>query len=159
MNQPVARVSQLIHCTCADAFMAFADPTRITKFWLASASAPLALSARLEWEFMVPGARDMVTVTEFLPERSIAFTWSDGTGVALNFTPHPGGGTEVSVEASGFSGADGVDQALDATEGFSIVLCDLKIFLETGSSPGLVRDKARLVASALESHRQEAGEG
>ena len=37
--------------------------------------------------------------------------------------------------------------ALGATEGFAIVLCDLKSLLEQGVSGGMVRDKARLIAA------------
>lgn len=91
MNPPVAKASQLIRCTPAEAFIVFTDPTKITKFWLASASGPLSENAKVEWEFMVPGATEITTVTEFLPDRLIAFTWSDGTQVALEFTAHSGG--------------------------------------------------------------------
>ena len=36
-------------------------------------------------------------------------------------------------------------KAVDAAEGFCIVLCDLKLFLESGKSPGLVKAKAELI--------------
>lgn len=38
--------------------------------------------------------------------------------------------------------------ALNATEGFSIVLCDLKVWLETGRVANLVKDKAELIAAS-----------
>lgn len=44
-----------------------------------------------------------------------------------------------------------------ATEGFSIVLCDLKTLLESGRSAGLVRDKARLIAQAINESRGGSG--
>jgi hypothetical protein len=34
---------------------------------------------------------------------------------------------------------------VNATEGFAIVLCDLKVLLETGHPAGLVKDKAELI--------------
>ena len=37
---------------------------------------------------------------------------------------------------------------MNATEGFSIVLCDLKTFLESGKSANLVRAKAELIAAS-----------
>ncbi len=49
------------------------------------------------------------------------------------------------VVASGFKE---VAQAVGAAEGFSIVLCDLKTLLESGTSANLVRDKAELIAAA-----------
>ena len=40
-----------------------------------------------------------------------------------------------------------VAEAVATTEGFAIVLCDLKSLLETGKSGGMVRDKAVLIAA------------
>jgi hypothetical protein len=37
---------------------------------------------------------------------------------------------------------------VNATEGFSIVLCDLKVLLESGHSANLVKDKAQLIHGA-----------
>jgi hypothetical protein len=54
--------------------------------------------------------------------------------------------TIVAIEASGFGGDDPIGSIVDATEGFSIVLCDLKTLLETGRSANLVKDKAELIA-------------
>jgi hypothetical protein len=42
-----------------------------------------------------------------------------------------------------------VEQVVNATEGFSIVLCDLKILLESGQSANLVRAKAELIAASM----------
>ena len=50
---------------------------------------------------------------------------------------------------SGFPSENVVDAIVGATEGFSIVLCDLRTLLETGRSANLVRDKAELITSAL----------
>jgi hypothetical protein len=38
---------------------------------------------------------------------------------------------------------------VNATEGFTIVLCDLKTLLESGRSANLVRSKAALIAATL----------
>lgn len=150
MDSPVAKASQLIDCQVADAFDAFVDPAKITRFWLASASAPLAAGVRVSWHFMVPGAVETVVVDAFEPHARIAFTWSDGTKVRLSFSEHSAGKTQVSAEARGFSGRDATEQAVNATEGFSIVLCDLKTFLESGRSANLVRAKAELIAASLQ---------
>lgn len=148
MNHLTAKASQLIACQPQDAFDAFVDPQKITQFWLESASAPLAAGARVTWQFMVPGARDDLVVEALDAPNHICFSWSDGTKVSLRFAAHPAGGTEVSVEATGFAGPGAVDEALNTTEGFSIVLCDLKTYLESGRSANLVRAKAELIAAA-----------
>jgi hypothetical protein len=98
---------------------------------------------------MVPGARENVTVTEFVLGKVIAFAWSDGITVEMKFHLHLGNSTRLSVTATGFGGTDGSSQAMNATEGFTIVLCDLKSYLETGQSGNMVRDKAALIAAGL----------
>lgn len=77
--------------------------------------------------------------------RHLAFDWSDAINVDIRFAPRDGDAVVVTVVASGFQSAGG---AIDATECFSIVLCDLKTLLESGKSAHLVRDKASLIASA-----------
>lgn len=147
MSKPVAQATMLVRRPPAEVFDAFVDPAKLTRFWLDAASAPLAAGARVEWRFMVPGAVDTLTVTAFEPPRHLAFDWSDGTSVDLRFTGHGQDATRVAVEMRGFSGDDAVAQVVNATEGFSIVLCDLKTWLESGRSANLVRDKAALIAA------------
>jgi uncharacterized protein YndB with AHSA1/START domain len=143
MSSVAASVQMLIRKSPDAVFNAFVDPRLIEKFWLKSASGPLAKGAKVEWEFMVPGARDTVRVTEFVPGRVIAFTWSGGVAVKMTFDPHETDGTRLAVTATGFDAA----HVVNATEGFAIVLCDLKSFLETGRSGNMVRDKAALIAA------------
>ena len=66
----------------------------------------------------------------------------------MKFFEEQKGITVVSVEARGFGSQGGTDQVVNATEGFSIVLCDLKILLESGHSANLVKDKAELIHGA-----------
>ena len=53
------------------------------------------------------------------------------------------------MTAAGFKGEDAVAQVVNATEGFSIVLCDLKTLLESGRSANLVKDKAELIHRSM----------
>jgi uncharacterized protein YndB with AHSA1/START domain len=131
-----------------EVFSAFVNPQQLRKFWLSDASGPLAPRARVQWSFMVPGATARVAVTRFESPHHLAFDWDDELHVALTFEPFDDGGTQVSVEVGGFSGADAGQQAADTVEGFAIVLCDLKTLLETGDSAGLVRAKAELIIAA-----------
>jgi uncharacterized protein YndB with AHSA1/START domain len=156
MKNHIAKASQLIKCSRIDAFDAFVNPNRITQFWLESTSAPLSSNATATWHFMVPGAVETVMVDKFEPPSLIAFTWSDGLKVRLEFSEHSAGKTQVSVDARGFSGNDLVAQVVNATEGFSIVLCDLKTLMESGRSAGLVRAKADLIAASLAAAKGDA---
>lgn len=148
MSSPIASVEMLIRKPAKDVFNAFVEPRTIEEFWLKSASGPLAKGAIVEWEFMVPDARETVTVTEFIASQVIAFSWSDGIAVKMEFDPQDENSTRLSVTATGFDGTNGLSQAVNATEGFTIVLCDLKSLLETGRSGNMVRDKAVLIAAA-----------
>ena len=148
MAEPVARATMLIRRPRAEVFNAFVQPQLITMFWLKRTTGPLTAGAQVEWDFMVPGAKETVTVSEFDEPQRLRFTWSDGISVDMKFTEEHDGATRLSVEATGFRGEQQLDQVVGATEGFSIVLCDLKTLLETGRSANLVADKAELIHRA-----------
>ena len=145
MKAHTANCSMLIRRPVAEVFGAFVNPGVITKFWLESTTGPLARGAQVTWRFMVPGATDTVTVIAFEDQKRIAFDWSDGIRVDMSFEPFDGSATKLAVEAAGFKGENAAESAIGATEGFTIVLCDLKTLLETGRSASLVRDKAELI--------------
>lgn len=141
-----ARVSMLIHAPAADVYHAFVEPERLTRFWLSSASAPLEEGRPVRWAFMVEGAAAETTATRLEPDRRIDWAWSDGSTVGIELESLDGG-TAVTIVNEGFSGDadEQVAAALNSTEGFAIVLSDLKTLLEQGRSAGLTRAKARLI--------------
>ena len=96
----------------------------------------------------MPGATETVEVTRFIEGAQISFVFSDGKTVALRFHAKGRSSTTVDVQVKGFKGRKAVAEAVATTEGFAIVLCDLKSLLETGKSGGMVRDKAVLIAAA-----------
>ena len=149
MNEPVARAEMLIRRPPGEVFAAFVNPTMLRKFWLADASGPLAPGARVQWQFMVPGAEADVVVRGFEAPNHLAFDWSGGLHVDMKFASLDADATRVTVAVSGFSPQQLLEQATGTIEGFSIVLCDLKTLLETGSSANLVRDKAELISRAM----------
>jgi len=146
MAELVARAKMLIRRPARDVFHAFVQPDLITKFWLKGTTGPLHQGAQVEWQFMVPGATESVTVTAFDEPRHIAFAWAGAKlDVDMAFFEKQEGITVVGVEVHGFASEGGTDPVVNATEGFSIVLCDLKTLLESGHSASLVKDKAALI--------------
>jgi len=143
MKDHIAQASMLIRRPVAEVFDAFVSPDTITKFWLESTTGPLGKGAQVRWRFMVPGAAETVTVTAFEDQRRIAFDWSDGNSVNMVFEALGSGTSRLAVEVTGI---ENESAAVNAAEGFSIVLCDLKTLLETGRSANLVKDKAELIA-------------
>jgi uncharacterized protein YndB with AHSA1/START domain len=148
MADLIARAQLLIRRPAQEVFRAFVLPDMLTRFWLQGATGPLQIEAQVVWQFMVPGATERVKVVCFDEPRHLGFKWLDGgLDVDIRLSPAQEGATVVSVEVSGFDeGDDAVAQVVNATEGFAIVLCDLKTLLESGQSAHLVRDKAVLVA-------------
>lgn len=151
MKNAQVEASMLIRRPRGEVFAAFVNPTMLRKFWLQDASGPLAPGARVKWTFMVPGAEETVVVRRFEAPEHLAFDWSAGVHVDLTFEEWEPEATRVSVAVSGLGGEGLLQQAGDVIEGFSIVLCDLKILLETGASASLVRDKAELITRSMKS--------
>ncbi len=149
-------VSQLITCQVSDAFDAFVEPSRITQFWISSTTGPLSEGAKVTWQFMVPGAVDTVTVDIFKRPSLFQLAWSDGSKTRFEFSESAGDNTKVSITAEVSAGADLMDQVVNTTEGYSIVLCDLKTLLESGRSANLVRAKAELIASSMVATKDDA---
>jgi uncharacterized protein YndB with AHSA1/START domain len=145
MADHIAKASMFIRRPVAEVFDAFVNPETITTFWLESTTGPLAKEAQVRWRFMVPGATETVTVIAFEDQKRIAFDWSDGNSVDLSFAAYGDDVTRLAVEVTGL---ENENAAVNATEGFTIVLCDLKTLLESGRSANLVRDKAQLIAAS-----------
>jgi uncharacterized protein YndB with AHSA1/START domain len=141
-----ANVSMLINASAKRIFSSFVDPDKLTAFWLKSSSAPLEVGESVHWKFMVAGAETETVATALTPGKAIRWTWADGNTVEIDLEPVRGG-TAVSVVVEGFTGlaTEKAEAALDATEGFALVLADLKTMLESGRSANIVRDKARLI--------------
>ena len=135
----------LIDKPAADIFDHFVDPVLLTRFWLGAASGPTRKGDTVAWDFMVGGSSEQTTVTEVIPDRTIAFRWSSGIDVRIALVPHVTTGQVVEVSLGGFPPHDATEVIVNAVRGFTTVLDDLKVLLETGVSPGLVRDQARLI--------------
>lgn len=149
MNNVVSRAEMLIFRSTSEVFNALTQPKILEAFWLKRSSGVLFKDAVIEWEFLVEGARDTLKVTEFVKDKCIEVTFSGNFKVQFEFKKLEGDATKVSVTATGFEGEELTAQAVDATEGFTLVLCDLKIFLETGKVANLVRDKATLISKCM----------
>lgn len=146
-NTPIrVRVSMLVECAPDRAFDAFVLPKMLIRFWLSAASGPLEVGETVNWSFMVPGAEAGTTARALERGRHIAWDWDDGSNVSIDFEPMDDC-TAITVVQTGFEGSarEQADSALNGTEGFCVVLCDLKTLLETGSSAGLTRAKAKLI--------------
>ena len=143
---PVAKVEMLIRRPVAEVFEAFVDPAVTTKFWFTKSSGRLEEGKEVRWDWEMYGASAQVIVKAVEENRRIFIEWGGGgkfTRVEWLFTPREDG-TFVTITNEGFSGTadEIVAQAMDSVGGFTIVLAELKAFLEHDVTLNLVSDKS-----------------
>ncbi|WP_373228543.1 SRPBCC family protein [Cohnella sp.] len=139
---PIAKAEMLIRKPVEEVFEAFIDPAITTKFWFTKSSGRLESGKNVQWDWEMYGASADVDVKEVEENKRILIEL--GTTVEWIFTPRAENETFVSIINTGFEGDgdDIVKQAIDSTEGFTIVLCGLKALLEHNIVLNLVADKA-----------------
>lgn len=141
MKAPVVKAEMLIRKPPAEVFNAFVDPAITTKFWFTKSSGKLEAGKRVHWDWEMYGVSDDVDVKAIEPNTRIQFEWSfpESNLVEMTFAPHAKG-TVLTVTNSGLRGDDVVALALDLTQGWNIVLCAAKTWLEHGFEPRFVAD-------------------
>ncbi len=145
-HAPVAKAEMLIRKPIAEVFEAFVDPAITTKFWFTKSSGRLETGKQVQWDWEMYGHSEQVSVKAIEENKRIFIEWPGHGGptvVEWIFTPRADNTTFVSITNSDFSG-DGdeiVKQALDSTEGFTLVLAGLKALLEHNIILNLVSDR------------------
>jgi len=145
-HTPSAKAEMLIRRPVAEVFEAFVDPAITTKFWFTKSSGRLEAGKQIRWEWEMYNASALVSVKAVEQNRRILIEWPGygTTTVEWRFTPQADGTTFVSITNTGFSGAGDeiVQSAMDATGGFTMVLCGLKALLEHDIILNLVADRS-----------------
>lgn len=146
-NIPFAKAEMLIRKPVAEVFEAFVEPAITTKFWFTKSSGRLESGKQIQWDWEMFKASAKVSVKTIEENKRILIEWSSNgkpaTTVEWIFTPRADDTTFVSITNTGFNGdADEiVEQAVNSTEGFTLLLCGLKAFLEHGIHLNLVTDR------------------
>ncbi len=150
-NPLVVSVQQLIRKPVPLVFAAFTQPKELEKFWLSKASAPLEEGKTVLWHFKVRGVKDSVKVLVLEPNQRIRVRWSNGSTTEWTFTALGRNQTLLRVEQAGFSGSGdkAIAEAMETTQGYALVVSDLKVLLEKGIRSGVVKDKAWLIERAM----------
>lgn len=138
----------LIRRPAADVFQALIDPEITTRFWFTRSSGRLEAGQRVTWEWEMFNHSIDVDVDVVEENRRIVIRWpaygsDEQTAVEWTFTAHPNQTTFVAVTNTGFTGtADEVTkQAIDAAEGFALVLAGMKAVLEHDLDLNLIADR------------------
>lgn len=147
INQgPIAKAEMLIRKPVAEVFEALVNPAITSKFWFTQGSGRLEAGKEVKWDWEMYGFSIQVKVKAIEKNARILIEWpGEGapTTVEWVFTSRPDNTTFVRVTNTGFSGdADKiVQQAIDSTEGFTLVLAGLKALLEHNVKLNLVPDR------------------
>lgn len=138
----ISKVEMLIRKPVEEVFDAFIDPSITTKFWFTKSSGRLEEGKRIRWDWEMYGVSAELDVKEVEQNNRILIKFDDDTTVEWIFTPRSEG-TFVTIINSGFKGSpeEIVNQVIDSTGGYTIVLCGLKALLEHNISLNLVSDK------------------
>ena len=142
----IAKTEMLIRRPVAEVFEAFIDPAITTKFWFTKSSGRLEAGKQVRWEWEMYNASIGVDVKAVERNKRILVEWGEPdhrTIVEWVFTSRPDNTTFVSITNSGFQGTveEAAQQAINATEGFTFVLAELKAFLEHNINLNLITDR------------------
>jgi uncharacterized protein YndB with AHSA1/START domain len=143
---PFAKAEMLIRKPVAEVFEAFVDPAVTSKFWFTKGSSRLEAGKQIQWDWEMYGHSVQVNVKALEENKRILIEWSAyGTLAAVEwvFMSRVDNTTFVSITNTGFSGDEDeiVKQALDSTQGFTLVLAGLKALLEHNIILNLVPDR------------------
>lgn len=138
----IAKVEMLIRKPVEEVFEAFINPSITTKFWFTKSSGRLEAGKRIRWDWEMYGVSAELDVKKLEQNNRILIKFDDDTTMEWVFTPRIEG-TFVTIINEGFKGSPNeiVNQVIDSTEGFTIVLCGLKALLEHNINLNLVLDK------------------
>jgi len=143
---PIVRTGMLIRRPVAQVFEAFIDPRITTMFWFTKSTGRLEAGKTVQWEWEMYGISIPVTTKAIESNKRIVVEWPGQGGPATvewAFEPQEDGTTFVRITNAGFKG-DGdalVQQAIDSTQGFTLVLAGVKALLEHDVRLNLVADR------------------
>ena len=140
-----AKAAMLIRKPVAEVFEAFVNPAITTQFWFTKSSGRLEPGKTVRWEWEMYNVSTEVTVKAVEPNKRILIEWSGYSKpneVEWVFKELPEG-TFVEIINSGFGGDDNqlVQEALDSTGGFTLVIAGVKALLEHNIRLNLVGDR------------------
>lgn len=140
---PNVNVGMLIRRSVEEVFEAFIDPELTTKFWFTKSSGRLEEGKYIRWDWEMYGVSAELVVKEIKQNERILIQFDDDTKAEWIFTPRESEGTFVEIKNYGFKGnsTEVLNQVIDSTGGYTIVLCGLKALLEHNILLNLVADK------------------
>ncbi|WP_234572760.1 SRPBCC domain-containing protein [Rhodohalobacter sp. 614A] len=144
----IATSEMLIRKPVHEVFEALANPEITSKFWFTEGSSKLEAGKTVEWTWGQFGFAATIHVTEMKEHQLIQFQWPSGENesdvrtVDIYFEPKPDKTTFVRVVERGFDSKNAhlIEEIAGQTEGWALVLSNMKAFLEFGINLNLIND-------------------
>lgn len=144
MSSLVVHTGILIRRPVDEVYQAFTEPGVTSWFWFTHGDRRLSPGAEVVWTWGMYGVSTRVVVKELTPNKRILIDWNlddQPTEVEWRFEARDDG-TWVEIFNRGFpEGDEGVKAALEATEGFALVLAGAKLWLEKAIEPTYILDR------------------
>ena len=129
-------VSDHIFRSLDKVFKAIEDPDQITKYFVSDTSARLAEGKKIIWEFKDYNISINVEVLKLIKNEQIIFDWEASghkSRVSISFTSEGENKTKLIITEDSFESNDeGINKAMQQTQGWTDFLCSLKAYLYTG---------------------------
>lgn len=144
-NKQFAKAEMLMRKGIEEVFDAFINPEVTTKIWFTKSSGKLETGKYVEWIWEMYNHSVNVHVLEIVPHQKIKINWGNyETPSVVEWTfKEMKNGTFVSItnEIATSDAEKLIADVRDSTEGFSLVLANLKAYLEHGIQLNLVADR------------------
>lgn len=151
-DHPTVESQMLIRKHISEVFEAMVNPDITSKFWFTKSSGRIEPGKTLEWEWGQFGVKDTVDILEVKTDEYISLQWKLGelkTTIKMNFEPKSDDFTLVRVTEKGFwksspSEDKNIDEKIDLmlgqNGGWTLVLSNMKAYLEFGINLNLIGD-------------------
>lgn len=147
-DQLIAKSEMLIRKPIEEVFEALVDPKITSKFWFTEGNTRLETGKTVTWTWGQFGVSAAINVTEIIPNQRIQFEWPSGEEesnfrtVDISFEEKSQKTTFVHVIERGFdrNSEQLIEEITGQTEGWALVLSNMKAFLEFGIKLNLIMD-------------------
>lgn len=142
----IATAQMFIRRPVAAVFEAFIDPKITTKFWFTKSTGGLEEGKTVIWTWEMYDLDVPVQVKEIIPQQKIQIVWGEGANLSTanwEFRALGEAGTYLTITNYDFIGSpeEVIQNVIDSTGGFTMVLAGLKAWLEHGIELNLIGDK------------------
>jgi uncharacterized protein YndB with AHSA1/START domain len=119
-----------------EVFQAIVDPDKLSKYFVSSASAPLAAGQRVTWTFADVGGELAPEIEAVEHDKRIVFAWTASgqkARVEIELAPYDERSTKIHIVESAFPmNEEGVQRALEQAKGWTDFVDCMRAYLEFG---------------------------